>query len=401
MLRTFRFRLYPNSIQRIRIRKTIDACRFVYNWALETKKTAHERDELNLSWYDLNNRLPALKANHPFLKDAYSQSLQQTVKRVHLAFQRFFQHLKEYKSQPGYPQFKRRKSSQQSFEVPQFFQIDITAKRVYLPKIGAVKVVFHRRFVGTPKTCIVIATLTGKFFISIVVDDDLTPPTKSQVTEHESVGLDVGLTSYITISTGEKVGNPRNLHNSIQRLRCLHQRLSQKRQGSRNREKARLRLARCYERVRNQRKDFQQKLSTKLIRENQAIMVETLNISGMIKNRRLARAIADAAWSRFLTMVQYKAEWYGVTLIAVGQFEPTSKRCHNCGYIHRELSLSDRKWTCQACKHELDRDVNAAKNIKLIGLKSLQSPREPRVEPVELSALAEVPKQETPPFMAK
>lgn len=285
--------------------------------------------------------------------------------------------------------------------MPQFFQIDITAKRVYLPKIGAVKTIFHQRFTGTPRTCIVTVTLTDKFFISIVVDDGLTPPTKSQVTEQKSVGLDVGLTSYVTMSTGEKVGNPRNLHNSLQRLRCLHRRLSRKRQGSRNREKARLRLARCYERVRNQRKDFQQKLSTKLIRENQAIMVETLNISGMIKNRRLARAIADAAWSRFLAMVQYKAEWYGVTLIAVGQFEPSSKRCHNCGYINTELGLSARIWTCQTCKHELDRDVNAAKNIKLIGLKSHRSPREPRVEPVELSALAEVSKQETPPFMVE
>jgi putative transposase len=395
MLKTFRYRLYPNQIQRARIRKTIDACRFVYNWALEITKTAHEKDNKPLTWYDLNNRLPELKHNHPFLKSAYSQSLQWAVKRVHLAFRRYINGLSQTKEPVGYPKFKRRKATRKSFEVPQFFQIDFTARRIWLPKIGAVKAVFHRLFSGIPKTCTVVMTITGKYFISIVVDDSKPPAPKQEVTAQRSVGLDVGLKTYVTVSTGEKVANPQHLQNSLQRLKCLHRRLSKKRRESRNREKARLRLARCYEKISNQRSDFQQKLSIRLIRENQAIMVESLNISGMLKNRRLAQAISDAAWSTFLMMIRYKAEWYGVTVVEVGRFEPTSKRCHNCGAINGNLTLSDRVWICPNCGRFLDRDVNAAKNIKMMGLMSLIPPREPRVEPVELSAIAEALKQET------
>jgi putative transposase len=214
------------------------------------------------------------------------------------------------------------------------------------------------------------------------------------------VGIDLGLTTYVTTSSGEKIGNPRHYQNSLKRLRSLHRRLSKKQKGSRNREKARLRLARCYERVVNQRADFQHKLSTRLIRENQAIMVESLNVRGMVQNHRLAQSINDAAWSNFLRMLKYKAEWYGVTLVEVGQFEPTSKCCHLCGYKNDALLLSDRKWTCAECGTLQDRDLNAALNIKLMGLWSLRAPREPREEPVELSALAEAVKQEAQPFKA-
>jgi putative transposase len=300
------------------LKQNAGACRFVYNWALETKKAAYEEDGTTLSWYDLNNRLKALKHDHPFLRTAYSQSLQQAVKRLHMAFQHFLRQARSGESKQGYPKFKRRKAYRQSFDVPQFFTVDFAAQRVRLPKIGLVKAVFHRQFVGTPKTCTVVLTATNKVFISIVVDDRCVLPPKLPVTNKTSVGIDVGLKTYVTMSSGETVENPRHLQNSLKRLRCLHRRLSKKKRGSRNREKARQRLARGYERVANQRADFQHKLSTQLIRENQAIMVETLNVSGLVRNRRLAKSIADAAWSRFLQMLQYKAEWYGVTLFQVG-----------------------------------------------------------------------------------
>ena len=398
MLRSFRYRLYPNQMQRERIRKTNDACRFVYNWALETKKKSYEMEGTNLSWFDLNNRLVELKENHPFLKDVYSQSLQQAAKRLHIAFQHFFRRITNGKEQPGYPKFKRRKAHRQSFDVPQFFTVDFVKGRVNLPKIGAVMTIIHRRFTGTPKTCTIVSTVTGKFFISIIVDDGKVPPPKPQATDQTSVGVDVGLTNYVTMCTGEKVGNPRFLRNALKRLQSLHHRLSKKVQGSRNWEKARQRLARCYERVVNQRADFQQKLSTRLIRENQAIMVESLNVYGLLRNRQLAKSVAGAAWSQFLRMLRYKAEWYGKTLIEVGLFAPTSKRCHNCGHINMALSLEDRVWICPACGKLLDRDINAAKNIKMIGLVSIITPREPRVGPVELSVVTEASKQETPPI---
>ena len=185
------------------------------------------------------------------------------------------------------------------------------------------------------------------------------------------------------------------LQNAMKRLQCLHRRMSKKKLGSKNREKARLRLAFCYEHITNQRRDFQQKLSTQLIRENQAIIVESLNIRGIIRNRRLAKAISDAAWSHLLGMLKYKAEWYGVTLIEIGSFNPTTKRCHLCGYMNEELTLSDREWICPNCGAEHDRDVNAARNIKIIGLQSIKTPGEPREEPVDQSALADGMKQET------
>jgi putative transposase len=171
--------------------------------------------------------------------------------------------------------------------------------------------------------------------------------------------------------------------------------------GSRNWEKARQQLARCYERVVNQRMDFQHKLSTRLIRENQAIMVESLNVRGMMRNRHRAKSIADATWSQFLHMLRYKAEWHGVILVEVGRFVPTSKRCHGCGYINDELSLANREWTCPVCCMSLNRDLNAAKNIKLMGFQSLNTPREPREVLVKLSAMAEVSKQETPSSRAE
>ena len=228
MIRTFRYRLYPNQMQRERIRKTIDACRFVYNWALETIKTVYETDGKILTWYDLNNQLPSLKQNHPFLKSAYSQSLQQAIKRLHLTFQHFIQRLGQEKEQPRYPKFKRRKARHQSFDVPQYFTIDLAARRVRIPKIGAIKTVFHRQCIGTPKTCTLVSTITGKFFISIVIDDGKRPPPKPHPQEQTTVGIDVGLKTYITLSSSEKVENPRHIQKSLKRLKCLHRRLSKR-----------------------------------------------------------------------------------------------------------------------------------------------------------------------------
>jgi putative transposase len=360
----------------------------------------YDQDGKSLSWYDLNNLLIELKKDHPFLKHVYSQSLQQAVKRLHLAFQHFFQRGNLSGKRHGYPKFKSKKQHRQSFDIPQFFTVDFDTRIVRLPKIGHVKTVFHRRFEGIPKTCTVVSTNTGKIFISIVVEDGKSPPRKRRVTTQGSVGIDVGLTTYATLSAGEKIDNHRHLQSALKRLQCLHQRLSRKKEGSKNRARARRRLARCHERIANQRADFQQKLSTRLIRENQAIIVESLNVRGLVRNRRLARHISDAAWASFLSMLKYKAEWSGVTFIAVGRFVATSQLCSACGFKNNAITLSEREWICPECHTRHDRDLNAAQNIKMIGLRSIMAPREPREEPVELSALAEASKQEAPTFRA-
>ena len=400
MLRTFRYRLYPNASQRANIRKNTDTCRYVYNWALETKKIAYETKGISLCWYDLNKGLKQLKQEHLWLRDAYSQSLQQSIKRLDLAFKAFFRRVKQNKEKPGYPKFKSKRFHRQSFDVPQFFKVDFDSRRVYLPKTGWVKTTFHRRFKGSAKMCTVVSTNTGRHFISIVVEDGKNPLKKKRVTKRKSVGIDVGLKTYATLSTGEKISNPRYLQSSLKRLQCLHRRLSRKK-GSKNQEKARIKLGKCYEKIRNQRADFHHKLSTQLIRENQAIIVENLNVSGMRRNRRLSRAISDAAWSSFLNMLRYKSELYGVSLIEVGLFEPTSKLCHVCGFKNDELTLNDREWTCPECKNSHDRDINAAINIKMIGLKVHHASGEPGEEPVELLTLVGAEKQEAPSFRAE
>ncbi len=396
MLRTYKYRFYPNITQEENIRRNIDACRFVYNWALGTKKTTYDMKGVSLSWYDLNNMLKKLKIEHPWLKMAYSQSLQQSVKRLHLAFQHFFRRTKQGKGKPGYPKFRSKRHHRQSFDIPQFFKIDFNSRQVYLPKIGLVKVIFHRRFKGTAKMCTVVSTNTGKFFICIVVDDGKSPPMKKRVTMRNSIGIDVGLETYTTLSTGKKSMNPRYLQRSLKQLQCLHRRLSRKKKGSKNQKKARIQLGKCYERIRNQRTDFQHKLSTELIRENQGFIIESLNVSGMRQNRRLSKTISDAAWSSFLNMLRYKAELVGVTIIEVGMFEPTSKLCNVCGFKNDELTLNDRQWTCPTCHTIHDRDINAAINIKMIGLRIHHTSGEPGEEPVELPTLVGAEKQETP-----
>ena len=400
MFRTYRFRLYPNTSQRESIRKNIDACRFVYNWALERKNAAYIMNGTSLSEFDLNNLLKELKIEHRFLQNAYSQSLQQSVKRLHKAFQNFFRRVKHGDETPGFPKFRSKRYHRQSFDVPQGLKVDYEERRVYLPKIGYVNAMFHRRFNGTAKMCTVVSTNTDKFFICIVVDDGKTPPKKKRVTTRNSVGIDMGLKAYATLSTGEKIENPRYLQSSLKRLQCLHRRLSKKKKGSKNQEKARVILAKCHEKIRNQRADFQQKLSTQLIRENQAIMIETLNVSGMRRNRRLSKAVSDAAWSSFLGMIRYKAELYGVTLVEVGMFEPTSKLCHKCAFKNDKLTLKDREWTCPECQTTHDRDINASLNIKMIGLRDYHASGEPGEGPVELPTVVGVKKQEATLFKA-
>jgi len=228
MFKTYRYRLRPNTSQQEDIRRNTDACRFVYNWALETKKTAYETNGTSLSWYDLNNAMKKLKPEHLWLKTAYSQSLQQSIKRLDLAFKAFFRRAKNGEEEPGYPKYRSRKHHRQSFDVPQHFKIDFKERQVYLPKIGWIRTIFHRTFSCSVKTCIIVSTNTGKHFIFILVDDGKALPRKKRVTKRKSVGIDVGLKTYATLSTGQKFDNPRYLQSSLKRLQCLHRRLSRK-----------------------------------------------------------------------------------------------------------------------------------------------------------------------------
>ncbi|MFY1644252.1 IS200/IS605 family element RNA-guided endonuclease TnpB [Methanoculleus bourgensis] len=358
MLQAYKYRMYPNREQVASLMQHIHACRFVYNSSLEQKIRAYEQEGQKLSCFDLNARLPALKEEHPWLKEVNSQSLQSANKNLDNAFTRFFREKK------GFPRFKSKKNPVQSFQVPQHYAVDFERNRLKLPKLGEIKAVFHRTFTGTMKYATVSVTSTGKWFVSILVDDGAATPEPAPFTLDTTLGIDVGLTDFATLSTGEKVENPRYLKKSLKRLKVLQRRVSRKKNGSKNRKKAIQKLARCHEKVANQRNDFLHNLSFRVVSENQAIAVESLNVAGMQKNHCLAQSISDVSWGTFFTILEYKCLKYGKTLLKIGQFEPSSKICNCCGYTNRNLKLSDREWTCPDCGIVHDRDINAAINIK-------------------------------------
>ena len=381
MLKSFRFRLYPSHEQESKIIQTFGAVRFVYNWSLEQKIKAYGTEKITISSYELSNMLPDLKTENEWLKDVNSQSLQQANKRLDSSFTKFFREKK------GFPKFKSKKNPVQSFQIPQHYTVDFENNKVKLPKIGIIKAILHRPFVGTLKTATVSMNSVGQFHISILVEDEKDIPEKEPFNHNSTIGIDVGIKHFATFSNGTKIDNPKYLINSSKRLEVLQRRLSRKQKGSENRSKARYDVAKIHNHIANQRTDFLQKLSTQVVSDNQAIALETLNVCGMIKNHCLARSISDASWSEFFRMIEYRSEWYGKTVIHIGRFEPSSKICNVCGTINKSLTLSDRIWTCDNCNTPHDRDINAAKNIKNFAIQdqnliSILSPSERREEPV-------------------
>ncbi|MGI6022779.1 MAG: RNA-guided endonuclease TnpB family protein [Methanoculleus sp.] len=366
---------------------------------LWSKRPGHTSKEgRKLSCYDLNNRLPALKEEHPWLKEGNSQSLQSANKNLDNAFTRFFREKK------GFPKFKSKKNPVQSFQVPQHYTVDFEQGRVKLPKISTIKTILHRPFTGTMKYTTVSVTSTGKWFISILVDDGSPEPEPAPFTLDTTLGIDVGLTDFATLSTGEKVENPRFLKKSLQRLKVLQRQVSRKKRGSKNRKKAIQRLARCHEKIANQRNDLLHKLSYRGVSENQAIAVESLNVAGMQKNHCLAQSISDVSWSTFFTMLEDKCQKYGKTLLKIGRFEPSSKICTCCGYIKQDLTLNDREWICPDCGTHHDHDINAAINIKKFALQDQNlvgvAGAERAIEPVDSLPVGRRMKQETLPASA-
>jgi putative transposase len=386
MLRRYQYRLYPTKNQEVLIAKHLGCCRYVYNWALARKNTAYLNESLSLSKYDLMKQLPALKEEFPWLKEVNSQSLQQSIHNLSRAFMNFFEGRAEE------PTFKKKHAPEQAFTVPQKYYVIFQQGTVKLPKIGAVKTVFHRTFVGTTKSATVIRRSTGRYFISIVVEDGRKPPQPADPIPDQTVGIDMGLKHYAVLSTGEKVENPKYLRNAQARLAVLQRRLDRKQKGSRNRDNARLKVARCHQKIADQRKDFQHQLSSRLVRENQALAVESLNVEGLVKNHKLARAISDAGWGTFLSMLAYKCQEAGKTLLKIGTFEPSSKTCSVCGYRKADLTLGDRTWTCPDCGTTHDRDLNAAINIKQFALAGAERAE----EPVDSLPLGRGMKQEAP-----
>jgi putative transposase len=360
VLKAFRYRLNPTASQVELIHKHIGSCRFVYNLALEVNQAAYAGNRVNLSCFDLIKQLPDLKKECVWLREINSQSLQQAIVNLDTAFTRFF------KGQGNFPNFKK-KTARQSFTIPQ--NVIIKNDRLIIPKFRkGIAIVLHRPLKGTVKQATINRTATGKYFVSILCEtaEAVKPPKAIQ--ETTTVGIDLGIKSFLVTSDGQRVDNPQFLKRSLSKLKFVQRRYS-KYKGKRTRRK----LARLHEKLANQRQDFLHKTSTGLIKNHDSLAIEDLNIKGMVKNHRLAQSIQDCGWSMFVAMLQYKAEWQGKNILRIDKFEPSSKYCHVCGNIYKELTLADRKWMCKNCNVVLDRDVNAAINIKNFALKNIVS----------------------------
>jgi len=357
MLKGYKYRLYPTATQKNLISKHIGSSRFVYNLALQTKNTAYLGSKHNFSAFDLIKQLPELKKECEWLKEVNSQSLQQSIQNMDIAFKKFFKGA-------GFPKFKSKNKGKQSFSIPQ--NVIVENNLLIVPKFKeGINIVLHREIKGTIKSATISVTPTGKYFVSILADTNTEMPIKETKANGSTIGIDLGINNFAITSNGEVFKNPKNLRKAQNKLKYIQRKYS-KHKGKRNKK----RLALLHEKVVNRRKDFLHKASTKLIRENQTICLEDLAVSNMVKNHNLAQEINDVSWSTFVTMLGYKADWYGKNILRIGRFAPSSKTCSCCGYINKELTLKDREWTCPKCNSVLDRDVNASINIKSFALKN-------------------------------
>ena len=389
MLRAYKYRIYPTEVQKVLFAKTFGCCRFVYNWALNLKITAYkERKETLGNVYLTNLMKSELKAEHEWLSEVNSQSLQSALRNLDTAYTNFFRNTKAV----GFPRFKLRKD-RQSFLCPQHCRVDFEKGTVTIPKAKDIPTVLHRKFNGTVKTVTVSMTPSGKYFASVLVDTAIQELPATPMQGDTVLGIDLGIKSLAVCSDGRTFGNPKNLQRSLDRLKLFQKRLSCKQKGSSNRNKARIRVARLQEHIANSRKDNLHKITYALTHDSQVrtICMEDLNVKGMQLNHRLAQAVGDASFGMFLTLLEYKCGWYGVNLVRIDRFAPSSKTCGKCGYIYKRLKLSERSWTCSECGAHHDRDFNAACNIKEFGLKALPTERG-KVKPVDCPLVDDRPR---------
>ncbi len=359
--RAYRYRCYPNATQKHMLARTFGATRYVYNWALRLRTDAYYEQQERVYYKETSARLTQLKRQEEtaWLNEVSSVPPQQALRHLDTAFRNFFD------GRTAYPSFKRRHGHQSAeYTVSGFRFVDGT---LTLAKMGSpLKIRWSRPLPrdAKPSTVTVSRDSAGRYFVSLLVTEEMHSLPKTDAV----VGIDRGITSLVTLSTGEKIGNPRHLTTDARRRRLAKRLLSRKQKGSKGREKARLRLARVEARIGDRRKDFTHKLTTRLVRENQTICCESLRVKNMVRNHSLAKQISDAGWGELVRQLEYKAGWYGRTFVAIDRWYPSSKRCSHCGHVVSSLPLDRRHWHCPECGTRHDRDVNAAINIAAAGL---------------------------------
>ncbi|MBD6620867.1 IS200/IS605 family element transposase accessory protein TnpB [Komarekiella sp. 'clone 1'] len=361
MEKAYRYRFYPTTEQEQILRRTIGCVRLVVNKALAARTEAWYEKQERTDYVQTSAMLTQWKKleDLQFLNEVSCVPLQQGLRHLQTAFTNFFA------GKAKYPNFKKKRSgSSAEFTKSAFRWKD---GQVYLAKCAEpLPIKWSRQLPKDcqPTTITVRLEPSGRWFLSLRIND---PIDETMQLVDNAVGLDVRVSSLVTLSTGEKIANPKAFGKHYQKLRKAQKSLSRKHKGSRNRDKARLKVARIQAKISDSRKDHLHKLTTRLIRENQTIVVEDLAVKNMVKNPKLARAISDAAWSELVRQLEYKSKWYGRNLVKIGRWFPSSKRYGHCGHVVEKLPLSIRKWDCLNCGTHHDRDVNAARNILAVG----------------------------------
>ena len=364
MFKAFKYRLYPTAPQAEKINQNIGCARFVYNQLLDDRiKVWKETKQRSKKTYSL------LKEEHGFLKNSDSRALKHAQANLDAAYDKFFK-----EPLAGFPKFKSKHKCRWSYTTENNNgAVRFDGNRLRLPKVGYVKVVEHKQHEGRIISATISKERSGEYYASVMceIEQPEPPPVTDKV-----LGIDLGLHDIIVCSDGERVEAPKHFRKSEQKLARVQRDFARTQKGSNGHEKARLKVARCHQKIKNQRNDFLQKLSTKLIRENQAICLEDLSVKGMERNHRLAKSVTDASFSRFVSMLEYKAEWYGRKVIKIDRFYPSTQLCSGCGYKNESIKglkgLKVREWVCPECGEVHDRDLNAARNILKEGLKNIE-----------------------------
>ena len=363
MLKSYKYKINPNEEQKVLLNKHFGSIRFIYNHFLNERKREYETNKQTLNYYDNAKSLTELKKQEEYswLNEVNSQSLQASLKSLDDAYNGFF------KKRTKFPKFKS-KHTKNSFKVPQAVKVE--DGKLKIPKFKEpIDIILHRAFSGAIKQCTISKTPTNEYFVSILVETTHTATPKTG----KSIGIDLGLKDFVITSDGYKYKNNRYTKTYQTKLKKAQQHLSRKKKGSNRYQKQKLKVAKLHKKITNSRLDNLHKVSTELIKKYDTIILEDLNIKGMIKNHKLAKHIADASWSKFIDLLTYKAEWNDKQIVKIDRFFPSSKTCNCCGYINQNLKLDVRELTCPSCHAKLDRDLNASKNILNEGYKIISS----------------------------